>query len=203
MTEITAAELLADLRRQGLDVRADGDALWVTPRERIPAELRALIPGHKPGLLALLAAEVRCHCGRPLNEKLQCWKCCDRLCGRCRKTWTASAFIVLCNACALQEQRPPAPPDQVERKRKCHYCDGPEEFLCDFVLDPQTRRTCDRPLCRAHRVQRGHMHICTRGGKHKGCRVETIDYCPAHAATADATGGGQPPANAVGGGRPA
>jgi hypothetical protein len=43
----------------------------------------------------------------------------------------------------------------------------------------EARRTCDRPLCAKHRVNRGHMHFCSG----KGCLIETVDFCPGHAAT--------------------
>jgi len=102
-------------------------------------------------------------------------------------------------------------------KEKCYYCDQPAEFYCDFVLaasplppcssieeyvaaigKDRAIKTCDRPLCPAHRVNRGHNHICRRSGKDRGCHVESIDYCPGHAGVPD---GGTSRFNPVGGGR--
>jgi hypothetical protein len=51
-----ASVLLAlDLESRGVRLKADGDTLVVSPRERITAEDRALIRRWKPHLLALLA----------------------------------------------------------------------------------------------------------------------------------------------------
>jgi len=87
----------------------------------------------------------------------------------------------------------------------CHYCDQPAESLCDFHVVTQTEKraliasgasrdqivialakTCDRPLCRKHRVNKGSMHVCGRGRHGAGCRIMTIDYCPDHAVEVEA-----------------
>lgn len=53
-----AEQLLADLRGAGFEVKADGDGrLWVLPRERLTEAEAEQVRGHKPALLALLAAE--------------------------------------------------------------------------------------------------------------------------------------------------
>jgi len=102
---MSAAELLADLRRRGLSVWAEGSALWVQPRAQIPAELRPAIVAAKSEILALLATERSCqHCHKPLDAKRCCWKCQDRLCA-CGKHWTGSAFIELCLYCEAEYRR--------------------------------------------------------------------------------------------------
>lgn len=50
-----ARELLIDLAADGFEVRADGDRLLVSPRERITDGLRDALRAVKPELLALLA----------------------------------------------------------------------------------------------------------------------------------------------------
>jgi tubulysin polyketide synthase-like protein len=51
---MTAAELLADLHRQGFTLAPQGDGVRVAPLSRLPEDLRAAILAHKAGLLALL-----------------------------------------------------------------------------------------------------------------------------------------------------
>jgi hypothetical protein len=52
---VTAAELLADLTRQGFTLARAGEGIRVTPTSRLTAEQRRAIVAHKPALLALLA----------------------------------------------------------------------------------------------------------------------------------------------------
>jgi hypothetical protein len=42
-------------------------------------------------------------CQGPLTPKLECWRCCDRLCRRCGLT-TGSAFIEICWPCWYQTE---------------------------------------------------------------------------------------------------
>jgi hypothetical protein len=51
---MTGADLLANLRHAGLAIRADGDALFVRPRELLTDDLRTQIREHKPAILAAL-----------------------------------------------------------------------------------------------------------------------------------------------------
>jgi hypothetical protein len=99
----------------------------------------------------------------------------------------------------------------------CFYCDRPGEYLCDFILEARSFvpgpldsaeavyqgmmnpvavhvRSCDRPLCDAHRVCKGHAFYCGEAG-----RVESLDFCPGHARGPES----RPPRNRVGGGRAA
>ncbi len=50
----------------------------------------------------------------------------------------------------------------------CYLCELPTAFLCD---------RCDKPLCKAHRINRGSAVFCTRGRK-PCCQRVSIDYCP-------------------------
>jgi hypothetical protein len=53
---VTAADLLADLTRQGFTLAREGEGIRVTPVSRLAAEQRRAVVAHKPALLALLAA---------------------------------------------------------------------------------------------------------------------------------------------------
>jgi hypothetical protein len=55
---MTAADLLADLRRRGVTLAAAGDRLRWCPREALSGEEREALARHKPELLAILAARV-------------------------------------------------------------------------------------------------------------------------------------------------
>lgn len=52
-----AEALLRDLRREGVELRADGDRVSVTPWSGLDAELRTQIRQCRDGLLVLLRAE--------------------------------------------------------------------------------------------------------------------------------------------------
>jgi hypothetical protein len=52
---VTAAELFADLARQGFTLAGEGDGIRVTPASRLTEELRQAIRVHKAALLTLLA----------------------------------------------------------------------------------------------------------------------------------------------------
>jgi hypothetical protein len=97
-----AAELLSELRYQGFTISPKGDAVRVSPATRLTPELRERIRRHKPGLLALIRGpHGNCdHCGRPLDDKRRCWRCCDRVCVDCGG-WTGSAFIQRCVTCGF------------------------------------------------------------------------------------------------------
>jgi hypothetical protein len=56
---VTAAELLADLTREGFSLVPEGDGIRVTPVSRLTPTARQAIAAHKPALLALLAAPPR------------------------------------------------------------------------------------------------------------------------------------------------
>jgi hypothetical protein len=40
-------------------------------------------------------------CGKPLTARLECWACCERLCGGCGRP-TGSAFLAICWPCWFQ-----------------------------------------------------------------------------------------------------
>jgi hypothetical protein len=69
---VDAADLLADLRRQGFRLTAEGAGIRVSPSSRLPGELRRVILAHKAGLLALLRPAVppwdQAEAGRLLAE---------------------------------------------------------------------------------------------------------------------------------------
>jgi hypothetical protein len=54
------------------------------------------------------------------------------------------------------------------RRKKCHYCDGDEDFLCDFPVGKKRngeKKDCDRSLCKN----------CTQKGVSPG-----VDFCREH-----------------------
>lgn len=79
---------------------------------------------------------------------------------------------------------------------RCEVCRlRPAQFYCDFILpngDPPIARkdwpklqTCDRRLCGECRVNDGTLIMCGHHGRGKercGCRADSVDYCPQHAA---------------------
>jgi hypothetical protein len=56
---VTAAELLADLTRDGFTLVREGEGIRVSPVSRLTPAARRAIAAHKPALLALLAAPRR------------------------------------------------------------------------------------------------------------------------------------------------
>jgi hypothetical protein len=60
---MTAADLLADLTRQGFTLTVEGEGIRVTPRSRLTAGQREAILAHKPALLGLIC---------PLGEGSPC-----------------------------------------------------------------------------------------------------------------------------------
>jgi hypothetical protein len=97
-----AAKLLALCRALGVELGAAGDALLWECIGDPPAELLADLAANKAAVLALLRGPFgSCEqCGRRLDDKRRCWRCCDRLCSACGRT-TGSAFIELCWQCGL------------------------------------------------------------------------------------------------------
>ena len=98
----TAADLLARCRVLGIElgVGLGGSLLWESHADP-PDDLLADLAANKAAVLALIRGpHGNCHqCGRALDERRRCWRCCDRLCPCGRPT--GSAFIELCNRCGL------------------------------------------------------------------------------------------------------
>ena len=98
-------ELLSRCRAMGIElaVGAGGAALvWEWGRDADPpADLLADLSANKSAVLALVRGpHGNCHqCGRALDDRRRCWRCCDRLCPCGRPT--GSAFIEVCIACGL------------------------------------------------------------------------------------------------------
>jgi hypothetical protein len=67
---MTAADLLADLTRQGFTLAPEGGGICVTPASRLTAELREAIGAHKPALLALLGGPERAAATAHKHEQL-------------------------------------------------------------------------------------------------------------------------------------
>jgi hypothetical protein len=92
--------LLADLRRlkPQLLLLLRPQALSPSVRPAIPSKPSAAAPD--PSVLAALQAPPRCcpECRGSLDQKARCWKCCERLCGRCGRA-TGSAFLQHCLVC--------------------------------------------------------------------------------------------------------
>jgi len=99
---VTAIDLLADLARQGFSLIPEGDGIRVTPASRLTGELRQAVMSHKPALLAQLRSQgLKCRgCGRSVDEKGRCWRCCNRPCVGCGRP-TGTAFIQRCTTCGL------------------------------------------------------------------------------------------------------
>jgi hypothetical protein len=95
-----AVELLARCRSAGIELGAGpgGALIWEADGD-LPSGLLAELAAHKAGLLALVRGPFgNCdQCGRPLDAKRRCWRCCDRHCACGR--WTGSAFIGVCILC--------------------------------------------------------------------------------------------------------
>jgi hypothetical protein len=98
-----AAELLARCRALGVELGAVGEALVWEADGDPPAELLAALAANKAAVLASVRGpHGNCeHCGRRLDDKRRCWRCCDRLCSVCGRA-TGSAFIELCWPCGLR-----------------------------------------------------------------------------------------------------
>jgi hypothetical protein len=97
-------ELLARCRAMGIElgVGAGGTSLvWEADAEP-PADLLADLAANKAAVLPLIRGRFgNCdHCGRALDDRRRCWRCCDRLCSSCGRA-TGTAFIELCLACGL------------------------------------------------------------------------------------------------------
>ena len=105
--DMTAAvELLARCRTLGVELGAGAGGaslLWEAGREP-PADLLADLAAHKADVLALVRGPFgNCdQCGRPLDSKRRCWRCCDRPCSACGRP-TGTAFIALCWPCGLRD----------------------------------------------------------------------------------------------------
>jgi hypothetical protein len=94
---MNAAAVLNEAQAAGVELAATpGGLIRYRSPGPLPEALRQKIITFKAEVLALLRVST-CACGRPLDGKRRCWKCCDRLCA-CGRT-TGSAFIELCVAC--------------------------------------------------------------------------------------------------------
>jgi hypothetical protein len=105
----TAAELLARCHALGIElgVGTGGTLFWEWEADADPpADLLGDLAASKAAVLALVRGpHGNCHqCGRPLDDKRRCWRCCDRLCASCGRP-TGSAFIETCNPCGRAAER--------------------------------------------------------------------------------------------------
>jgi hypothetical protein len=98
----TAVKLLARCRAAGVElgVGSGGASLLWEAEADPPAELLAELAANKAVLLALIRGPFgNCdQCGRSLDDKRRCWRCCDRPCADCGRP-TGSAFIARCTPC--------------------------------------------------------------------------------------------------------
>jgi hypothetical protein len=98
--------LLAEARKAGLTVRAEGDKLVIRgPRSaedlarrllEAKAEVRAQLAWERAALAPAAAPCPRC--GRRLDAKARCWPCNYRTCTGCGRD-SGSAFVELCIRC--------------------------------------------------------------------------------------------------------
>jgi hypothetical protein len=100
---MTAAELVGRCNALGVELGAAGDAIVWEAHFDPPDELLAALKANKAALLALVRGPYRncVQCGRALDEKRRCWRCCDRVCVECGRQ-TGSAFIQRCITCGLR-----------------------------------------------------------------------------------------------------
>lgn len=112
---MTAHQLLDDLRRRGVVLRADGDLLRFKPRD-LPPETIALLREHKPVLLRLLQVEAsqpeptspacrRCGSVRFRDVRIHGGQSVRRDCGRCGLFWQ---FVLWYGTPSVNYGRPPA-----------------------------------------------------------------------------------------------
>lgn len=57
---MSAAAILTELRNQGLSVRANGDKVSLSPRERVSPELLERVRANKPAIPAHINRRLRC-----------------------------------------------------------------------------------------------------------------------------------------------
>ena len=97
-----AAELLARCRAAGvqLGVVSGGASLLWEANTDPPAGLLADLAANKAAVLELVRGpHGNCgQCGRALDIKRRCWRCCDRPCADCGRP-TGTAFVARCCAC--------------------------------------------------------------------------------------------------------
>jgi hypothetical protein len=98
---MTPAELLDRCRSLGIDLDAgpDGALVWQADDDP-PADLLEDLAANKTAVLNALRTMTCESCGRILDDKGRCWRCCDRRCPCGR--WTGSAFIRLCFVCGAR-----------------------------------------------------------------------------------------------------
>jgi hypothetical protein len=97
-----AVELLARCRAAGVElgVGSGGASLLWEAAADPPAELLANLAANKADVLTLLRSPFgNCdQCGRPLDARRRCWRCCDGPCVDCGRP-TGSAYIARCIPC--------------------------------------------------------------------------------------------------------
>jgi hypothetical protein len=98
----SAAELVARCRALGIELgvgSGGASLLWEADADP-PADLLTDLAANKAAVLALVRGPFgNCDkCGRALDDKRRCWRCCDRVCVDCGR-WTGSALIQRCVPC--------------------------------------------------------------------------------------------------------
>lgn len=80
--------------------------------------------------------------------------------------------------------------DHTPQITDCAFCGRPGEYLCDFMMarrganglwNGQEPRSCDRPMCEKCRTNVG---VQFWDGDASVTGIESVDYCPKHAAMA-------------------
>jgi hypothetical protein len=102
---MTPAELVGHCRTLGVELGAAGDAIVWEAGFDPPDDLLAALKANKAAVLALVRGpHGNCvECGRALDEKRRCWRCCERVCVGCGGQ-TGSAFIQRCIACGFRSR---------------------------------------------------------------------------------------------------
>lgn len=104
---MTATELLREAKAAKVELfPKPGGKLGWRAAGAVPEGFLERLAEHKADLLALLERDAASHgrcpkCGRPLDGKRRCWKCCDRVCSGCGRL-SGSAFIEQCCACGMK-----------------------------------------------------------------------------------------------------
>jgi hypothetical protein len=96
---VTPIDVLALCHRREVELSAVvGKLKFRGPAEAVDAGLKELLREHKSALLALLAPCPQC---ARATDRGRCWWCHYRLCERCHRRNTGSAFLASCLLCEV------------------------------------------------------------------------------------------------------
>lgn len=91
------------MEARGIALRIEGGAIMVTGSDRLTDADHEALKGQRAAIFRILELGDCQQCHKLLDPDGCCWACCNRRCG-CGG-WTGSAFISMCHACAVAEER--------------------------------------------------------------------------------------------------